>query len=289
MWRSRVVLNIAIALVLVPVYFGLHELSWEQRAEVRRSAPPGYTLPAEFSRVLAFGYQGLLSDYQFLRTVTFYGDRFVMHERMTEEDWDFFARSLQAVTELDPYFLDPYVLAEGLLTWEARRFDQANALLGKGMRHRDWDWRLPYYIGFNYFYFLKDYATGSRYLMQAAEIPGSPAYLNTLAARIAYYGGKSNTALLFLQQMLAQSNSEALKKRMAKRLLALQHAVRIEAALQQYRNANNGANPSTMSDLVTHGYLDTMPPDPYGGTWGILKNGRVFSTSKFVELKKGQP
>lgn len=254
---------------------------------MRRSAPPGYTMPAAFSRVLAVGYQGLLSDYEFLRAITFYGDRSVNEERMSAEDWDFFAYSLDVVTDLDPYFLDPYVLGEGLLTWDAQRFDTANALLRKGMKYRNWDWQLPYYVGFNHFYFLKDYAAGSKYLMQAAEMPGSPAFLKTLAARLAYYGGKSKTALLFLQQMMAQSNSETLKQRMQKRLLALERAVKIEEALQGYRNAT-GSDPDNLDTLVQRGYLQEIPQDPYGGEWGILRNGRIYSTSKFVDPKPAQ-
>jgi hypothetical protein len=282
-WR-RVGINVLMLVVLIPLYLVVHDISWEQRAEVRRSTPPGYTMPAAFARVLAAGYQGLLSDYEFLRAITFYGDRSVKQERMSAEDWDFFAYSLDVVTDLDPYFLDPYVLGEGLLTWDAQRFEDANALLTKGMEFRDWDWQLPYYVGFNYFYFLKDYATGSEYLMQASKIPGSPAFLKTLAARLAYYGGKSQTALLFLQQMLAQTNSDALKKRMGKRLLALERAVQIEEALQRYRT-EEGSDPDVLHDLVEHGYLRELPPDPYGGEWRILKNGRVYSTSRFVDPK----
>jgi len=285
-WR-RAGINALMLVVLLPVYLFLHGISWEQRAEVRRSSPPGYTMPAPFSRVLAMGYQGLLSDYEFLRAITFYGDRSVKQERMSAADWDFFTYSLEVVTDLDPYFLDPYVLGEGLLTWDAQRFEEANALLTKGMAYRDWDWQLPYYVGFNHFYFLKDYASGSEYLMQAAEMPGSPAFLKTLAARLAYYGGKSQTALLFLQQMLAQSNSDTLKQRMQKRLLVLERAVQIEKALQRYRNEHD-TDPVALQMLVEEGYLQKLPPDPYGGEWGILRNGRVYSTSKFVDPKPAQ-
>lgn len=283
-WR-KVLISSALALFLVPMYLSLHQTSWRQRAEVRRHQPPGYTLPSAFSRVLAFGYQGLLSDFEFLQAMTFFGGRSVEGQSMTDADWDFFTRSLDVVTDLDPYFLDPYVLGEGLLVWDAQRFEQANALLEKGIRHRTWDWQLPFYVGFNHFYFLRDYATGGRYVMQAAELPGSPAYLKKLGARLAYYGGQSKTALLFLKQMIAETRSETLKQSMAKRLLALEKAVEIETALEKFR-AEQGKDVSDLNELVATGYLPVLPEDPYGGEWGILKNGRVFSSSKFVEPKK---
>ncbi|MDX9709736.1 MAG: hypothetical protein RBT64_09290 [Trichloromonas sp.] len=273
-----------LAALLVPTYLWLHEMSWQQRSEVRLAQPPGYTLPSAFGRVLALGFQGLLSDFQFLRTMTFFGDRSVNQQEMSAEDWDYFAHSLEAVTDLDPYFLDPYILGEGLLTWNAQRFEQANTLLEKGIRHRTWDYVLPYYVGFNHFYFLKDYATGSRYIMQAAEIPGSPAYLKTLGARLAYYGGQSQTALLFLKQMLAETHSESLKQTMAQRLLALERAVEIETALAKFRQ-EQGRDVTALTELADFGYLNALPEDPYGGQWRIMENGRVYSTSKFVEVR----
>ncbi|MGE4578636.1 MAG: hypothetical protein AB7F21_03780 [Desulfuromonadales bacterium] len=283
-WRKFLCYG-ALVLLLVPSYLWLHEASWRQRGEVRASEPAGYTLPSAFSRVLAFGYQGVLSDFEFLRAMTFFGGRAVNQQTMATADWDFFARSLDVVTDLDPYFLDPYVLGEGLLAWEAQRFGQANALLEKGVSHRTWDWQLPFYVGFNHFYFLKDHATGGRYIMQAADLPGSPGYLKNLGARLAYYGGQSQTALLFLKEMLAETQSESLKRSMAKRLLALERAVAIEAALAKFRE-EQGREVIELNELVALGYIDALPEDPYGGQWGVLANGRVFSTSKFADPPK---
>ncbi|MCD6526840.1 MAG: hypothetical protein J7K75_07625 [Desulfuromonas sp.] len=271
--------------LLLPVYAQLHTGSWAQRAELRQSQSVGFLVPSQFSRVLACGYKGLLADYQFLRILTFFGDRSLNQQPPTAEDWDYFRDSIDVITDLDPWFYDPYVLTEGLLTWDAGRIEEANALLAKGVRYRTNDWRLPYYIGFNNFFFLKDHAAGAEYIMKAARLPGSPSYLPTLAARLAYYGGKSQTAVLFLKQMLAENSDERLARRLQLRLLALERAAQIEDALQCFRH-DQQRDVVKLSELVSSGYLESLPEDPYGGRWGILKNGRVFSTSKFVEKKK---
>ena len=119
--------------------------------------------------------------------------------------------------------------------------------------------------------------------MRAAELPGSPAYLKTLGARLAYYGGKSKTALLFLQEMLVQANDPLLKQRLELRFTALERAVMIEEALEKFM-AEYERRPQK-KELVEKGFLDKMPEDPYGGDWVILENGRVFSTSKFAGKK----
>jgi len=271
-----------ILLVAIFTYVLLFQGVWERREQVYASIPSGYTIPSKYSRILALGNQGLLSDFLFLKIATFVGGRSGFGKQLNEEDWHFVTQSLDVVTDLDPYFVDPYMLAEGLLAWDAGKPEEANKLLIKGIRYRTWDWRLPFFVGFNSFYFQKDYKTASEFIMKASRLSGSPMYLSTLGARLAYYGGKSKTALLFLQEMLLETDDAMMKKRLQKRLQALECAVLIEDALDKFKT-NEGRMPGKLSELVTAGYLVALPPDPYGGGWGVLKNGRVFSTSKFAE------
>jgi hypothetical protein len=275
------ILPILVLLIAVVVYGLLFQGVWASREQVRSNTPAGYIIPSKFSRILALGNQGLLSDYLFLKTATFVGGRSGSGEQLNEEDWQFVTSSLDVVTDLDPYFVDPYMLAEGLLAWDAGKPEEANRLLSKGMKYRTFDWRLPFFVGFNHFYFLKDYETASGFIMTASRLPGSPAYLATLGARLAYYGGKSKTALLFLEEMLAETDDVLLRSRLEMRMLALERAVAIEDALGKFK-AQEGRSPEKLIELVTAGYLSELPLDPYGGRWRVLENGRVFSTSKFA-------
>lgn len=254
---------------------------WGSRENLRAEIPAGYIIPSKFSRMLALGHQGVLSDFLFLKIATFVGGRSAAGQRMTALDWDVVGKSLDVVSDLDPYFVDPYMLAEGLLAWDAQKPELANQLLLKGAKFRDWDWRLPYFVGFNNFYFLKNYSEASVYIMRAAELPGSPEYLKTLGARLAYYGGKSQTALLFLKEMLAETDDPLMTSRLEMRMIALERAVFIENALSEFQK-REGRKPNKLTELVSSGYLLKLPEDPYGGEWGILKNGRIFSTSKFT-------
>lgn len=283
----RRVLPILTLLIAIVVYSQIFQGVWENREQVRSNIPRGYTIPSKFSRILALGNKGLLSDFLFLKTATFIGGRSGSGSPLDDEDWQFVIRSLDVVTDLDPYFLDPYMLAEGLLAWDAQKPEKANLLLEKGMKYRNFDWRLPFFVGFNNFYFLKDYETASGFIMTASKLPGSPAYLATLGARLAYYGGKSKTALLFLKEMLADTDDVLLRTRLETRMLALERAVVIEEALDKFKD-QEGRSPEKLTELVSGGYLSDLPLDPYGGNWVVLKNGRVFSTSKFANapLKK---
>lgn len=256
---------------------------WQLRGQVRKKADAGYVLPSKFSAILAFGYKGLLADFLFLKAVTFYGERHINQRILSDRDWEYLKTSLDVVTDLDPYFEDPYVFAEGNLAWEGR-VAEANQLLEKGRKHRDWDWRIPYYIGFNHFYFLQDYQKGGEYVMEAARIPGSHPFLSTLGARLAYYGGKSKTAVIFLKQMLVQTQDSRLRARLERRLLALERAVELEDLIDRFTQ-DQGRAPRRIEELVSADYVDFLPADPYGGEWLILQNGRVFSSSKFTDSR----
>lgn len=265
-------------------YMFISMATWENRSLVREEIRADFVLPSQFSRVLAFGYNGLLSDFQFLKLTTFLGERILRQEKIQDEDWRYFKSCVESITDLDPYFLDPYLLAEGYLTWETGQYEEANRLLKKGVRYRTWDWRLPYFIGFNYFYFLRDYEKGADYVMKASRIPGAPEYLPTLGARLAYYGGETKTGILFLKGMLANTTNPSLRRALQLRLLALERADLIEEAVRAFEE-EKGRFPDA-NELVSLGYLEEMPEDPYGGRWGIMENGRVFSTSKFVSENK---
>lgn len=254
------------------------------RGHVRRETQAGYVLPSKFSSVLAFGYKGLLADFLFLKSITFFGERHMVEKTLSGDDWEYLIANLEVVTDLDPYFSDPYVFAEANLAWEGK-VKEANRLLEKGAEYRSWDWRIPYYLGFNHFYFFQDFGKGAEYIMKAARHPDSHAFLSTLGARLAYYGGKSRTAALFLKEMLAETNDPGLRNRLEIRLLALEGAAELEELIDRFKK-EKGKSPGRIEDLITAGYIDRLPDEPYGGNWIILKTGRVFSTSKFVGSAK---
>ena len=284
----RLWLPLLLTLLVVPPYLVFHGMAWQQREEIRQGTAAGYVLPSQFSRILAFGHKGLVSDYLFLKAMTFVGERFLEEQALVEEDWEYLVALLDTVTDLDPYFRDPYVFGQGFLTWEAGKIEEANRLLRKGLKHRPKDWRFPFYIGFNCFYFLGDYAKGGDYIMAAARIPGSPSYLPVLAGRLSYYGGQSKTGLLFLEELLAETTDPRLRGQLETRLTALQRAVMLEAILDAFI-AEYERPPTSLDELVTAGYLDEVPPDPYGGEWIIDSKGRIQSTSRFVQGKNNGP
>lgn len=277
----RLITATCLLLVMGVSHTTLNHRIWQMRASERREIPAGYVLPSKFSRMLALGHKGLLADFLFLKVSTFYGERHLNKTDLSDDDWAYLASALDVITDLDPHFSDPYILGQAILGWEGM-VSEAIHLLEKGHKYRYWDWRMPYYIGFNYFYFMEEYGRAAEYMMEAARHSDSHAFLKPLAARLSYYAGKSQTGVLFLKEMIAESQSPNIQAALKVRLQALEGAAYLENLIEKFI-AERGVAPENIEDLLSAGYLDELPVEPYGGRWIILKTGRVFSTSKFTK------
>jgi hypothetical protein len=247
---------------------------------------PRPTLPSFLVKLTSSEYDGILADFYFLRTLTFYGQTYEREdaERIKAWEWQWMFHSLDVATDLDPYFFDPYYFANANLTWEGRMAREANELLAKGLRHRTWDWMIPFYMGFNSFYFLKDPAEGAEYLMEASRRPGAGPVLTTLAARLAYQGNRTEEAVVFLQGMMATAVDDKTRIEFERRLKALKAIHLLEQSLAAFEEKFN-LRPQTLDELVTRGILPVLPEDPYGGEFYIEEDGSVKTTSNLLRVR----
>lgn len=195
-------------------------------------------------------------------------------------DYPSMSRLIHASVKLDPYNMDAYYFAQAILVWDVRKVDVANKLMKYGMNYRDWDWYLPFFTGFNYAYFLKDYQNAAEYYRRAGELSGEPLFIN-LAGRYMHEAGRTPLAIAYLSAMENSARNESIRKSISLRLLALKQVGLIESAVQVYAR-KVGRTPSTIQDLIDGGFLDAVPSDPYGGQFYLEQNGKVRSTSKFA-------
>lgn len=189
-------------------------------------------------------------------------------------------KTLAGATYIDPYNMDAYYFAEAAFTWKLGRIQEVNALLEKGLEYRTWDYWLPFYLGFNQAYFLKNYKNAAVNMQLAAEISGNPLYAN-LASRYFYESEQNEFGIKFMDAMIQGAKSRSVKKTYEMRREALISVSQIEKALSTYRN-RFGRFPAQLSELVQIGLLAKLPADPYGGTFFLDEQGKVRTSSKFV-------
>lgn len=248
------------------------------RAGLIRQAEVMAPLPAPALRLMALDYRNLVADWLFSRTLSFHGGKLTRNEPIDDETYRVIYRRLDVASELDPYFVDPYFFGQSVLTWGAGMPQEANRLLDRGRRYRPDDWIIPFFMGFNAFYFLHDNAQAAGYLMEASRLPGGPPFAALLAARLASRSGGTDTSIAFLQQLAAQTEDPATRRLIQRRLDAVKGIWLLEQAVERYR-ARFGVAPNTVSDLVARGILARLPTDPYGGSFYLDSNGKVWTTS----------
>jgi tetratricopeptide (TPR) repeat protein len=158
---------------------------------------------------------------------------------------------------------------------------QVIELLKYGFEHRPWDFYLPYFISFDYAFFLKDYKRAGEYLAKAAELKPEVEWYATLAARYFYEGGTTALALAYLKEMIPTARNEAIRKRMITRAEAFERILLLEKAVLTYTNRFQ-TEPKKLEDLVEAGLLAKVPEDPYGGSFYLDNEGRVRTTSRLA-------
>jgi len=241
----------------------------------------GYIPSVNTMKVLAADHKQFLSSSLMLKVIMYYGGLVDKgsNSLLVPADYPAMSRTIDAALKLDPYNIDCYYFAQAILPWDVGRADLANRFLEYGMTYRTWDWSLPFYAGFNYAYFMKDYANAARLYRRAAELSGNDMFMN-LAGRYMQRSGKTEMAIAYLDLMARSARQSALRKSLGIRRDAFLAVLTIEKARDAYQQ-KNGKLPGSVDDLVQAGLLHGVPHDPYGGTFYLRNDGSVNSTSGF--------
>jgi hypothetical protein len=269
---------------LLAVLFVLHVFLLG-RTDIERKILPSsdggeFVIPSPVLKITSLEFKGLVSDLLFIKALVFEGSTYdrKTEPRVKPEEWQWFDKVLTASTDLDPYFFDPYFLANAHMTWEGGMVRETNVLLEKGTKYRDWDWMLPFFTGFNEFFFLHENTKAAEFLMTASQRPGPSERLVSLASKLAYKEKKTENAILFLETILKKTEDERLKKKYETRVGALRTRLVLERAVSAYRE-KFGRFPAFPERLIEAGIINEIPQDPYGGKFSIGPDGQVTCTS----------
>jgi tetratricopeptide (TPR) repeat protein len=231
-------------------------------------------------RVLSLGFDRLVADLFWLRTVYYIGD-----ERSHLVGYPDAHRLAALVTDIDPYFTTAYVVMNSVLATLRDTPDDAIALLEKGIEFNDGYWRLYFLQGFNYFFGKNDFERAAHH-MQEAAMRGGPEYLPLLVTRLYVEAGNPDTAIAFIDARIREAESPKVRDELVERrrnLVISRDLARINRAIEQYRTAH-GEPPPDVASLVQAGYLPEEPVDPDGNEYRI-RNGQAESVLEHEDLR----
>lgn len=237
--------------------------------------------------VAALGFDALVADYYWLQAVQVAGG----NQTIDEPTASHLGKLVDVVTTLNPHVGHPYRFAAVWLTHTEDQVHEANRLLERSLVYHPDDWRNYFYLGFNLFFYLNEFGPAADVLERSAALPGSPAYLPRLVARLKSQQGGIEIAEVFLRQLIETTEDEAILAKLQAGLdeIEIEHKARhLDRAREAYRRLA-GRDIESVEDLVRgpHRVLEKLPdPEPdampdslsRGSTWVLDEEGRIVST-----------
>jgi hypothetical protein len=278
-------LIIALFVLLAISHIAVVNTLTRQHVELRKIERQNqlFILPSSILKVASLDYKGVISDFLFIKGIVYIGGSVAEGRagklKINESQWHEFYNFMDVSSDLDPYFQDPYYLANAFLTWDAGMIHEVNTLLSKGSRSRTWDWSLPFFAGFNYFYFLNDNDNASKWLMEASRRPGASPVLASLASKLAFKANRTDSSISFLEEMIKRTDDESMKELFEKRVDVFKAILALEKALDTYQKQFR-IKPSDLKELVKKRIIAEIPREPYGGKFYIDSGGNVRTSSE---------
>jgi hypothetical protein len=283
---SRVPLEAVVLPLVLVAAWSLHGANHWLEAHQRAQAADGSVgvLPdGNAVRVLSLGFERLVADLFWIRTVYYVGDEVVSAAR-----WPAAERLTNLVTDTDPSFDTAYIVMSSVLGGLRNDTDAAIRVLEKGAAVSQ-HWRVHFLLGFQYFMEKEEYLRGAECLQRAIAL-GGPPYLQLLVSRLYAHAGDPDTALSFIALRLQNEETPEIREQLQQRFSDVwinRDLALIDAAVAKYREAKRRA-PSDVQALVAAGLLEKLPRDPKGGEY-FLEEGRAATRLTYQELKLNIP
>ena len=231
-----------------------------------RADEPVYLPRAEYLRPMSLGWQNVLADILWFRTISYFGEHY-----RSNRTYPWLAEMCDLVTDLDPRAEHVYRFAGFILPWEANQADAGIRLLEKGARQFPDSWTFEYFLGFQSYFFKNDYEKALVHLRRAVQLPGVHPSVAQLVAVLSAEQYGPETALAFLAELEREVDSADLREVVRANMEDARMAAglqRINAAVKEYQE-RTGHLPLTVEALVDAGLLPALPADPYGGTYVV--------------------
>ncbi len=213
------------------------------------------------------GFEGVMADIYWLRTVQYFGGQRAFFE---SKDFSLLEPLIDITVTLDPRLEIAYRYGAIFLSEPkplgAGRPEAGVALLLRGSEAIPGSWRLRQEAGYYTYMFLHDHVRAAEVLLEAAEIPGAPYWVEAMAGNILARGGERQIARLIWQEMYDRA-LVGIMRQIAhlnlQRLDARDVADTIEQAIALFQ-ARAGRYPDSLAELQAVNLLISVPPDPAG-------------------------
>jgi len=204
----------------------------------------------------AFGMEGLVADWYYMRSLQYIGDKILAHKDEIVDLDDLRAIEprllyplLDNATSLDPNFLGAFYY--GALVLPSIDGNQAISLIKKGIEHNPDAWRLYQHLGYIYWKLGKFEDAADAYEL-GSQKPGAPPFLRLMSGAMRTEGGSRATAREIFRQMYDGTDDPAVKitaERRLAQLNSLDERDAMDAVLAEFRT-RTGRCPASLKEIM---------------------------------------
>jgi tetratricopeptide (TPR) repeat protein len=193
----------------------------------------------------------------------------------TEKKTDRLLALFRVALRLDSNLLQAAFLGGMVAPSRAKDIPKAIDLLKEAESLKPEEWKIPYWIGFNYAQ-ISEYEKAAEYYTKASKLPGALPFLGRASVAILAQGDSLQPAILETERMLAAAIEEEYEEGDYEWLL-----MRLDwlKTMQMLENKNfefkslKGSFPEDLPRLLEEGLLEKLPDDEFGGGFYLVNPG----------------
>lgn len=163
--------------------------------------------------------------------------------------------------KLDPKFNKAIFLGGVVAPTFGADMEKAIGFLEKAAQQRPDEWRIPYWIGFNY-QETGSFGKAGEFYLKAAELPGAPAFMKFSAIDPLSRGKSIEKAILATTNLLATVEDDDAEW-IVMRLEWLKQIQALEMKAREFKQ-QFGKFPQSIEEMVEKELLDKSPEDKFG-------------------------
>ena len=252
--------RIFILIIAVALLFGLEKYTFRKLNPVFHEELL-YFPTSTSVKISAFGYDNFIADLIWIKSIEYFGGH-----RLTDRNYPYLYRMLNVLTTLDKYFLPAYTLGGVLLVADARRFDEGNALLMKGLHNLPERWEVPFTLAIINFLYKRDWKAAAKWFYVASRYKNTYPHCTSLAAYCLQKGYTPDKGIELWENIYKRPNKLWKEKAIEGISVILRYV-----ALKYKKE--KGRFPTRIVDLVKEGYLRRLPR--LKGVYFMIKQGKV--------------
>ncbi|MBK6732790.1 MAG: hypothetical protein IPG61_01610 [bacterium] len=169
------------------------------------------------------GFREVAADYLWFRFVQYFGSY-----AKGNHDLRYFDLLVDAITRLDPRFVEAYHFAS-LVAWsELGDFEKSIDLLKRGILANPESAKLHFQVGFTYYVFFQDYRRSATWFEAAARCPDGGETEARFAAFARYRAGDDRVSLELWKEMAASTESPQMRELAEKMVEKLERKMTIQ-------------------------------------------------------------